>query len=116
MKVVPDRDEERLSGVPDALVCASCALRITTDSAATDRGGAHQHSFTNPRGLVFTIGCFSDAAIAAHGVGTTEYTWFPGYAWRIAACGGCDSHLGWVFTRDGDCFFGLILDRLRAEN
>ena len=115
MKVVPERAEERLSGVPDPVLCASCGVRVTAASAATDRAGAHQHRFTNPHQLVFEIGCFTDAVIATRGTGTTEHTWFPGYAWKIVICRACDSHLGWLFLREGDSFFGLILDRLSRE-
>jgi hypothetical protein len=28
-------------------------------------------------------------------------SWFPGYAWDIACCRRCGSHLGWRFTRAG---------------
>ncbi|XP_076242249.1 E3 ubiquitin ligase component cereblon [Calliopsis andreniformis] len=28
---------------------------------------------------------------------STEYTWFPGYAWVIAACKNCHAHMGWEF-------------------
>ena len=31
---------------------------------------------------------------------STEDSWFPGYAWRVASCGECASHLGWLFTSD----------------
>jgi hypothetical protein len=26
-----------------------------------------------------------------------EYSWFPGQAWRMAACPSCHTHLGWHF-------------------
>ena len=26
-----------------------------------------------------------------------EYSWFPGQAWRMAACASCHTHLGWHF-------------------
>ncbi|CAL7937660.1 unnamed protein product [Xylocopa violacea] len=26
-----------------------------------------------------------------------EYTWFPGYAWIVAMCKNCDTHMGWKF-------------------
>ncbi|KAK2587505.1 hypothetical protein KPH14_003204 [Odynerus spinipes] len=29
---------------------------------------------------------------------STEYSWFPGYAWTIANCKNCYSHMGWKFT------------------
>ena len=29
---------------------------------------------------------------------TEADSWFPGFGWRIASCGCCGSHLGWLFT------------------
>ena len=29
----------------------------------------------------------------------TKDSWFPGYAWTIACCRYCRSHLGWKFTK-----------------
>lgn len=29
---------------------------------------------------------------------STEFSWFPGYAWTITGCGVCHNHLGWKFT------------------
>lgn len=29
---------------------------------------------------------------------STEYSWFPGYAWTVAACSRCRKHMGWFFT------------------
>ncbi|XP_031843037.1 E3 ubiquitin ligase component cereblon [Nomia melanderi] len=36
--------------------------------------------------------------ILSHHPPSTEYTWFPGYAWTIAMCKNCNSHMGWKFT------------------
>lgn len=42
-----------------------------------------------------------DSNVIVHGThASTEDSWFPGYAWRIASCGECASHLGWLFTSD----------------
>lgn len=46
---------------------------------------------------------------------TRAYTWFPGYAWRLALCAKCGLHLGWHYRSSGDDFFGLILNRLTAS-
>ncbi|MGB5984318.1 MAG: cereblon family protein, partial [Desulfobacterales bacterium] len=82
------------------------------------QSGAHRHTFANPHGRVFEIGCFRDApGCRVQGPALTEFSWFSGYAWRIALCGGCLSHLGWRFQGapsgiPGPGFFGLILNHL----
>jgi hypothetical protein len=46
-----------------------------------------------------------------------EFTWFPGYGWRLALCAKCNTHLGWEFRgRDEHGFLGLILSALIAPN
>lgn len=30
-----------------------------------------------------------------NGGASTEFTWFPGYAWTIALCAACKAHVGW---------------------
>lgn len=66
----------------------------------------------NPHGYLHEILTLRRARnLLPLGVPTTEFTWFPGYAWQIAFCGGCRSHLGWFFTavesRDPQSFWGL---------
>jgi hypothetical protein len=77
--------------------------------------GSHHHVFANPHGLVFEIVCF--AAVTGCGVAgeaSAEFTWFPGYRWRVLFCGACLTHLGWKFDgEDGGAFYGLIRDRLQ---
>lgn len=43
---------------------------------------------------------------------SSEFSWFPGYAWQIAVCGVCSAHIGWKFTAltkhlKPKSFFGL---------
>ena len=98
-----------------AIVCAACDATITSARYRIARNGAHEHRFMNPAGLLFHIGCFSEAiGCAVLGPASDEYPWFPGYAWRFALCGQCRQHLGWHFRQSGEPgFFGLILNRLR---
>lgn len=97
------------------LLCARCRHAITRRSRQIAVNGAHTHTFTNPHGLTFHIGCYRDApGCTEAGTATTEFTWFPGYAWRFAECGGCGVHLGWLFTSTADGFYGLIVDRLTS--
>lgn len=94
------------------LRCRACGLPITSDRARVEIAGAHAHTFVNPAGLVFEIGCFRTAP-GCVGVGPAEafFSWFPGYAWRVQLCRGCGAHLGWSYGARPD-FYGLVLDRL----
>lgn len=91
------------------ILCKTCAHEITKPSLAIQ---PHEHTFTNPMGMVFNIACYKDApGAASFGMPTKVATWFPGYAWSLAICLECKSHIGWWFEGDGK-FAGLIVDRL----
>jgi hypothetical protein len=95
------------------LVCAECLQAVTTRAAQIEMSGSHAHTFANPHGLVFRIGCFAVApGCQEASEASTEFTWFPGYAWQVATCRGCAGHLGWLFRSTDSRFHGLILDRL----
>lgn len=95
------------------LICAACLHAITTGSARVEKDGRHAHTFSNPHGFVFHIGCFATApGCDTEGEPTTEHTWFPGHAWQVEACRGCGRHMGWLFTASDTRFHALILDRL----
>ncbi len=97
-----------------ALYCRACGRVITRTSDRIEVEGAHRHTFANPHGIVFEIGCFQAApGCALMGPATDDFTWFKGFAWRVAVCGACLAHLGWRYgAAGGSHFFGLILDRL----
>ena len=96
--------------------CAACGAAITTPAEAIAVGGDHAHTFVNPGGYIFRVGCFRDApGCALSGDPTSEFTWFAGYTWNFALCGACRAHLGWGWSggeSGDDLFYGLILDRL----
>ncbi len=99
------------------LYCAACKLPVTDQEQRIAMLGAHAHSCINPHGLTFHIGCFREApGCAVAGEATTEHTWFPGCAWRIAHCTHCRAHLGWAFESATGSFYGLILNRLTSTN
>ncbi len=104
----PAREEHK------AILCALCRAPITFEQARIEVSGAHQHRFFNPRGIIFLIGCFRSApGCSPTGPSSGEFTWFPGFLWRVVECASCRTHLGWSFANDSDAFFfGLILDRL----
>lgn len=112
-----DKPQERSGSTDrddDALRCIVCDHRITDRGYRTEMGGAHEHTFVNPGGIVHHVGCFVAAPGCAY-VGNTEeaFSWFPGWTWQVAICGQCRSHVGWVYRCAGEQFHGLILAALR---
>lgn len=107
---------EKDGGEPEEekyILCRSCGNAVTSDQLRMEAGGSHEHTFVNPAGVMFRIGCFSGAGgCLITGIPTTEYTWFPGFAWCYVVCSGCLTHLGWHYRSGASGFFGLILDRL----
>jgi len=95
------------------IFCRDCGFLITSEDAVISIAGNHRHTFKNPAGIVFEIGCFSSAPGCINmGEPTLEFTWFPGYRWTYSVCGKCLSHLGWFFQSGDSQFYGLILNRL----
>jgi len=108
------RPAEAKSSAGERLLCVRCGETVTSASERIEVAGGHRHTFTNPAGLTFTIGCFAAAPGAVQsGTATAAWTWFEGYRWRYAHCRRCANHLGWSYhDAGGALFFGLILDRL----
>ena len=99
-----------------AIFCAHCHHLITTPDEKISVGGAHTHTFTNPHGITYEIGCFRHASGCAQvGESTAQWTWFAGYRWQVAVCAGCQTHVGWSYRSAHDGFSGLILARLVAR-
>ena len=96
------------------ILCRQCRQAITRPAERIEVQGTHRHTFANPHGLVFEIGCFHHAVGCGYaGAASDEFTWFPGYSWKICFCALCLTHLGWIFSSPGgNAFHGLILDRL----
>jgi hypothetical protein len=111
---VPEQDPEEEAGREMVLVCRECGRHITDESRRVAVNGKHRHTFANPHGHVYDIGCF-ESAVGCIGVGpsSNEFAWFKGYSWQIVVCAGCMTHLGWFFLSSGEHhFFGLIVDRI----
>jgi len=99
----------------DALLCSSCANRVTGSDQAVSVGDSHFHTFFNPAGIVFELGCFRTApGCLRAGDLTAEFTWFQGCLWCFSLCRRCGAHLGWYYQQKEAGFFGLILARLRG--
>jgi cereblon len=76
--------------------------------------------FVNPHGLVFEIVTLRQATnLLGVGRQTTEFTWFPGYAWQVVVCTRCTAHLGWAYDAITNAtparFYGLIRSELTDE-
>jgi hypothetical protein len=98
----------------ESIRCAVCQHGITTNQQRTFIDGAHEHTFVNPAGHIYNIGCYKEApGCVETGELALEHTWFKGYIWNYALCSRCFSHLGWVYhAKEGSGFFGLILSKL----
>ncbi len=113
-KETPDATREVDAPADESLYCAACGHRISERAFRIEMSGAHEHLFVNPAGFQYRIGCFAAAPGCMHG-GPTEsaFSWFPGWAWQVAACAQCRAHLGWIYRLGDQRFHGLILDNLR---
>ncbi len=109
-----DETKDQASDKEEYIRCLQCNNVITSPSERIQVQGSHQHTFANPHGIVFEIGCFKSVKGCGHvGPPSSEFSWFKGFSWRVAVCIVCLTHLGWLFVSpDGDSFHGLILDRL----
>jgi hypothetical protein len=107
-------EEEEETSPNEAIYCRACGGAVTDRDQKIAVHGSHTHTFFNPAGIVFELGCFS-AAPGCHSAGeaSSEFTWFAGYVWRFALCRQCNSHLGWFFEMGDSSFFGLILANLK---
>lgn len=107
-----EEGQEEISPV-EAIYCKVCGRAVTGRDQKIAVNGSHTHTFFNPAGIVYELGCFTTAP-GCHSAGeaTSEFTWFAGYVWRFALCRQCNSHLGWFFETAESSFFGLILTNL----
>ncbi len=116
--LAPEKDTERETREREEsiVVCAACNHALTKASARVDVDGRHEHAFANPDGYTFRVACYRDApGCTGAGPESTFWTWFKGFAWRVALCGACGAHVGWSYRSDASAFFGLIVDRIKAS-
>lgn len=83
------------------LCCRDC------DAQLADPREAFLMSAEGPQGTYVNPGGFVHETLTLHKAQglrclneepSTEYSWFPGYAWTIAGCRYCHKHIGWKFT------------------
>lgn len=113
LPVGKEEEKEETSPV-EAIYCKVCSRAVTDRNKKIAIQGSHAHTFFNPAGIVFELGCFS-LAPGCHRAGetTSDFTWFAGFVWCYALCRGCNSHLGWFFEMGDRSFYGLILANIR---
>ena len=111
-KILEDQDRDEMA--ERAIICRACKNKICSLSSGIEVNGRHQHTFYNPEGVIYQIGCFASApGCVVHGQPTSHFTWFEGYRWSFALCGNCGVHLGWHYRADGGSkFYGLIFNKL----
>lgn len=88
------------------LACATCDGALADRSAMINVKGAKGSCgvYINTHGHVHQTVTVSHCLqscdfIRLQGRPTARDTWFIGYAWQIAYCGHCFSHLGWRFSK-----------------
>ncbi|XP_031277762.1 uncharacterized protein LOC116136196 [Pistacia vera] len=84
----------------DIVQCKTCKTAIArrSDMLVMSSEGP-LGAYVNPGGSVHEIMTLYKAnSLALRDRACTEYSWFPGYAWTIASCGACETHMGWLFT------------------
>ncbi|KAI1296542.1 Protein cereblon [Halotydeus destructor] len=82
------------------ICCIGCKSKIChKDDVFSMSVEGPQGAYVNPAGYVheaLTV-CQSES-LSLEGHPSTEFSWFPGYAWTICSCSRCHSHIGWRFT------------------
>lgn len=106
-------EEEKEPHWEEKILCRQCMQVITSPAERIQVQGSHRHTFSNPVGLLFQIGCFRRVKGCVNASPPeAEWSWFRGYAWQVVLCSACANHLGWRYTGQNDGFYGLILDKL----
>jgi len=82
------------------LCCRNCEEEIgKQEDIFSMSSEGPQGAYVNPGGYVHeTLTLYKAKNLSLIGEPSTEYSWFPGYAWTICQCRFCDSHMGWKFT------------------
>ncbi len=110
---IPEEEQQQETETGEVIVCRQCGHPVTERRNKLVVNGGHLHTFFNPAGIIYEIGCFGRApGCWVHGPASIEFAWFPGFTWRLALCDNCTTHLGWFFASEDSTFFGLILKKL----
>jgi len=104
------------------LCCRNCGEEIgKQEDIFSMSSEGPQGAYVNPGGYVHeTLTLFKAKNLSLVGEPSTEYSWFPGYAWTICQCRYCDCHMGWKFTASNSSlkpkkFWGLSRRSIRPQ-
>ncbi|XP_055069359.1 protein cereblon isoform X2 [Misgurnus anguillicaudatus] len=86
--------------------CTSLCCKQCQDTEITSKNEIFSLSlygpmaaYVNPHGYVHeTLTVYKANNLNLVGRPSTLHSWFPGYAWTIAQCRTCGSHMGWKFS------------------
>eukprot|EP00249_Psilotum_nudum_P021742 c28226_g1_i3 orf=384-2126(-) len=84
----------------DQIRCKNCLTEIArrSDMLVMSADGPIG-AYVNKYGYVHeTLTLCRARGLILQGRPDTQHSWFPGYAWTIADCSVCESHMGWLFT------------------
>lgn len=104
-------------------VCCHCNkfIGLQSDMFPMNKEGP-QSAYCNSGGIIHeTVTLYKAQGMILSREGpSSEYTWFPGYAWTIVTCEGCGIHMGWRFTAENNslrprAFWGLTRKSLRSK-
>ena len=113
LRTLVDDEQRPKNGL---LFCAACSHVIGHVADRIEVDGTFEHTCTNPFGFVHRFGCHREApGCAISGRRQAADSWFEGFSWRLAVCGSCNVHMGWLFENASRQFFGLILDRIQVD-
>lgn len=125
-----DHTEARLLWLLDSLKkieylgCSLCRNVIThKENVFLMSCSGPQNSFVNSNGYVhdtLTVREVAPRSLIYQYRWSTECSWFPGYAWKIACCGQCSRHIGWCYkSTEPDTkpkkFWGLSRTSVRLQ-
>lgn len=104
------------------LCCISCSAKIAhKEDVFSMSVEGPLGAYVNPGGHVHeTLTTYKASNLSLVGRSSTEHSWFPGYAWTIAQCRECSSHMGWKFSAtkknlSPQKFWGLCRSSLAPE-
>ena len=123
MKDTPQHDQDASPVVREEeeewLRCRACDRNIArVDDIFGALGGPPVQHFANPDGVFWEVLTVRAAqGVVADASAYTAFSWFPGYTWRMVACGGCRMHLGWKYegSQVPPVFFGLVRGNLAGS-
>uniref|UniRef100_A0A7S4UPL4 Protein cereblon n=1 Tax=Guillardia theta TaxID=55529 RepID=A0A7S4UPL4_GUITH len=105
-----------------AMTCIRCRINICDYKQSFCMSAEGPVSvYVNPAGVVHsTVTFYAARNLRLIGERSTQHSWFPGYAWRIAVCANCGTHMGWRFSCVKEdsiprSFWGLCRDSLRSS-